>query len=204
MAWQDSRFSGGLRDAIAVSVSRDGGATWSAPVAASQSGAAAAFTPTLSVRADGLVGLMYFDLRPDTTDTRTLLAASWLATSRDGIAWTDTVVWDRFDMAQAPNARGLFLGDYMGLVNDGNQFLPLLALSSTDTSNRNDIYLLRVTPSTAAASAAASAAAAIIERPLSESEFQARRQAFTQRVMEQRIPDWGRRVGLRAPAARQP
>ena len=199
VAWQDSRFSGGNRDAIAVSRSLDAGLSWSAPVAASSSGTAAAFTPTLSVRADGLVGLMYFDLRPDTADPGTLLAAAWLATTRDGTLWTDLVVWERFDMAQAPNARGLFLGDYMGLVSDGNQFLPLLALSSTDTSNRNDIYLLRVTPGTAAAAAALAA-----ERPLSEAEFQARRQAFTQRVMERRIPDWGRRVGLSTKAPRPP
>lgn len=84
--WQDSRFSGGLRDAIAVSRSSDGGATWSTPVHASHSGSAPAFTPTLHVREDGLVGLLYFDLRPDTADTGTLLAAAWLATSRDGLA----------------------------------------------------------------------------------------------------------------------
>jgi hypothetical protein len=33
LAWQDARFSGGLRDAIALSRSDDGGLTWSAPVA---------------------------------------------------------------------------------------------------------------------------------------------------------------------------
>ena len=99
-------------------------------------------------------------------------------------------------MAQAPNARGLFLGDYMGLVSAGSQFLPLLALSSTDTTNRTDVYLLRLTPAAAAAQGVAPTA-----QPLSEAEFQARRQAFTQRVMEQRIPDWGQRVRLAAPGA---
>ena len=199
VAWQDSRFSGGIRDAIAVSRSLDGGLSWSAPVAASNSGAAGAFTPTLSVRADGLVGLLYFDLRPDTADAGTLLAASWLATTRDGTNWGDSVVWGRFDMAQAPNARGLFLGDYMGLVSDGNQFVPLLVLSSTDTGNRNDVYLMRVTPGSAAV-----ATAAALPEPLSEAEFQARRQAFTQRVMERRVPDWGRRVGLSTIGPRRP
>ena len=196
LAWQDSRFSGGLRDAIAVSRSLDGGSTWSAPVAASSSGTAAAFTPTLHVREDGLVGLMHFDLRPDTSAPQTLLAAAWLATTRDGVTWAETPVWNPFDMAQAPNARGLFLGDYMGLVSAGSQFLPLLALSSTDTTNRTDVYLLRLTPAAAAAQGVAPTA-----QPLSEAEFQARRQAFTQRVMEQRIPDWGQRVRLAAPGA---
>jgi hypothetical protein len=197
LAWQDSRFSG--RDAIAVSRSLDGGITWSAPVAASNSGAAAAFTPTLHVREDGLVGLVYFDLRPDTSATVTLLAAAWLATSRNGVSWSETPVWNPFDMAQAPNARGLFLGDYMGMVSVGSQFLPLLALSSTDTSNRTDVYLLRITPSATSARLPGP-----FELPLSEAEFQVRRQAFTQRVMEQRGPDWGRRVRLSgtAPFAR--
>ena len=199
VAWQDSRFAGGVRDAIAVSRSSDGGATWSTPVEASHGGTAPAFTPTLHVREDGLVGLLYFDLRPDTADTGTLLAASWLATSRDGLSWTDTVVWNPFDMAQAPNARGLFLGDYMGLVSSGNRFLPLVVLSGTDLNNRNDAYLLPVTPSTTSAAVASTVAAPV--QALSEAEFQARRNAFTQRVMEQRLPDWGRRVRLQAPAS---
>ena len=194
VAWQDSRFSGGLRDAIAVSRSSDGGATWSTPVEASHGGTAPAFTPTLHVRDDGLVGLLYFDLRPDTADTGTLLAASWLATSRDGLGWADTVVWNPFDMAGAPNARGLFLGDYMGLVSSGNRFLPLVVLSGTDLNNRNDAYLLPVMP-------AAASATTLPVTALSEAEFQARRNAFTQRVMEQRLPDWGRRVKLKQPLA---
>lgn len=191
VAWQDSRFSGGLRDGIAVSRSLDGGLTWSPITQASNSGTAAAFTPTLSVRDDGLVGLMYFDLRPDTASASTLLAAVWLATSRDGVNWAEAPVWSGFDMAQAPNARGLFLGDYMGLVSDGASFVPLLSLSSTDLNNRTDIYLLRVNAGTTAARQTLSA-----ERPLSNTEFQARRQAFTQRAMERRVPDWGRRVKL--------
>ena len=193
VAWQDSRFSGGLRDAIAVSRSLDGGSTWSAPAMASRSGASAAFTPTLSVRDDGRVGLLYFDLRPDTTDTPALLAASWLASSSDGLAWDEAAVWNPFDMARAPNARGLFLGDYMGLVPDGARFVPLLTLSSTDLANRTDVYLLPVLPAGLALVQAAAGG------PGDDPAFEARRRAFTQRAMERRVPDWGRRVGLNPP-----
>ena len=94
--------AGVARNTVRVQRSTDGGTTWSTPVAASHSGTEPAFTPTLHVREDGLVGLLYFDLRPDTADTGTLLAASWLATSRDGLAWADTVVWTLFNLAQAP------------------------------------------------------------------------------------------------------
>ncbi len=191
VAWQDSRFGGGTRDAIVVSRSTDGGSTWSAPVAASNSGTSPAFTPTLTVRADGLAGLLYFDLRPDTADTSTLLSAAWLATSRDGTSWSETTVWNPFDLAQAPNAGGLFLGDYMGLVSSGNQFLPLVVLSSTDLANRNDVYLLPVTPTVSSAQAQGRP-----EANISEAEFQARRTAFTRRVMEQRVPGWGQRQDL--------
>ena len=75
LAWQDSRFAGGQRDAIAVSRFSDGGSTWSVPVQASHVGNAPAITPALHVREDGLVGLLCFDLRSDTADTATLLAA---------------------------------------------------------------------------------------------------------------------------------
>jgi hypothetical protein len=160
---------------------------------ASRSGNAAAFTPTLSVRDDGRVGLLYFDLRPDTADATTLLAASWLASSSDGQAWDETAVWNPFDMARAPNARGLFLGDYMGLVPDGARFLPLLTLSSTDLANRTDVYLLPVLPGGPAV------VAATAPGTVDDAAFQARRSAFTQRVMERRVPGWGRRVGLNPP-----
>ena len=206
VAWQDSRFSGGQRDAIAVSRSGDGGRTWSAPVAASRDLSVSAFTPTLHVRADGLVGLMYFDLRPDTAAPDTLLAAVWLGTTREGAAWGETPVWPAFDMTQAPNARGLFVGDYHGLASAGSEFLPLVALSSTDTSNRTDVYLLRIGPQAGggAAPSAAEHARALYGR-VGNDEFVARRQAFTRAAMERRLPDWAARVGwVERPSARAP
>src|SRR5262249_21909078 len=54
VTWQDARFSSGARDAIAVSMSNDGGLTWSAPAQASTSTTVAAFTPNIRVRSDGL------------------------------------------------------------------------------------------------------------------------------------------------------
>ena len=196
MAWQDSRFAAGARDAIALSRSTDGGATWSAPVAAGNSTAAVAFTPTLHVRDDGLAGLLYFDLRPNTADPGTLLAAAWLATTRDGSSWSELAVWNAFDMSQAPRAGGLFLGDYMGMTSAGADFRPLLVLAGLDTSNRTDVYLLRTTPEVASAAAAADTAAAMAQATIDEADFRARRTAFTRRVLERSVPDWGRRVGL--------
>ena len=198
LAWQDARFSGGQRDAIALSKSTDAGLTWSPPTAANRDLQVAAFTPTLSVRADGLVGLMHFDLRPNTADASTLFAAAWLLTSQGGVAWVETPVWPQFDLAGAPQAGGFFLGDYQGLVSAGADFLPLLAMSSVDLNNRTDIYPLRIAP-TAASSAAGQAqtrsqalrAASVGALPAAQ--FEQRQQAFTQRALAQR------RLGRPAP-----
>ena len=127
--WQDARFSAGLRDAIAVSRSTDGGRSWSAPLAVNRDPAVAAFTPTLRVRADGSVGLLHFDLRSNTADAATLLADLWLLTSRDGLSWTETAVARGFDLAWAPSVTGgYFLGDYQGLASAGATWLPLVVL----------------------------------------------------------------------------
>ena len=199
VAWQDARFSNGVRDAIAISRSVDGGASWSAPQAINRAAAAAAFTPAITVRADGLVGVLHYDLRNDTDDSATLLASVWLLASRDGTNWTETPVLGPFDMAQAPNARGLFLGDYFGLASAGMAFLPLITSAGLDSNNRTDIVSLRIEPATA--SAASSRARANTLRPPTAAEdarWRTATHAATLRAMERRMPGWAARVGARA------
>ena len=98
LAWQDARFSGGQRDAIALSRSSDGGRSWSAPVAVNRDASVAAFTPTLHVRGDGRIGLLHYDLRSNTTSTASLLADLWLLTSHDGVTWSETALKRGFDL----------------------------------------------------------------------------------------------------------
>lgn len=149
VAWQDGRASGGARDAILLSRSSDGGLSWSAPQAVNKRAEVAAFTPTLWVRADGVVGLTHFDLRDDTSDPATLLASHWLLTSHDGgSTWREAKVWGPFDLAPAPNARGLFLGDYMGLASRGESFYAVAALSQNDPNNRTEVFALSTLPAT--------------------------------------------------------
>jgi hypothetical protein len=198
-AWQDARFSGGLRDAIAVSRSSDGGRTWSEPLAVNREPAVAAFIPTLQVRADGVVGLMHYDLRSNTSSPATLEADLWLLTSRDGITWAENTVTRGFNLAGAPSATGgLFLGDYQGLTAAGNLFIPFAALSGSDSANRTDIHAVRIDPLLPGSVQTARVHAARAAQPqpaaVSEAEFSLRRHQAIQRAMERRIPGWRRLV----------
>ncbi len=202
VAWQDSRFSGGQRDAIAVSCSTDAGLTWSAPVAVNRDPDVAAFTPSVNVRADGMVGVTHYDLRPNTTATDTLLAGAWLLTSRDGVTWTETTVWSPFDLGGAPRVdAGLFLGDYQGLVSTATAFQPLLAMSSSAAANPTDVFLMNFDGLAVTAQRAHASRQALAAPPgaLGETAMRQRVNENTVRSMERRLPGWSRRMGATAP-----
>jgi Neuraminidase (sialidase) len=140
--WQDSRFSSGARDGIALSRSTDGGLTWSAPVRVNAQPAVAAFTPTVHVRSDGVIGVSYFDFRSNTASAATLPTDYWLATSTDGQTFTETHVTGPFDLDLAPSADGLFLGDYQALVSMGAEFRPFFVKSTAaGLANRTDVFM---------------------------------------------------------------
>lgn len=141
VVWQDSRFSGGLRDGIAFSQSQDGGFTWSNPVRINSDNNVQAMIPTVHVRADGIIGVSYYDLRSNTSDPATLLTDYWLATSSDGINWSESRITETFDYTTAPFAGGYFIGDYQTLVSSNNIFIPFFVkTNSGDFSNRTDVF----------------------------------------------------------------
>ena len=156
--WQDSRFSGGARDGIAFSRSLDGGLTWTMAVRVNRFTNVAAFVPAVTVRADGTYGVSYYDFRNNTDDASTLLTDYWLARSTDGVTWLERHITGPFDLAIAPNAEGLFLGDYQGLTSIGSVFLPFYVQTNTgNLANRTDVF------STLASFAAANAARTDVE-----------------------------------------
>ena len=65
-----------------------------------------------------------------------------------GATWSEeTHIAGPFDMKTAPDARGLFVGDYEGLTAVGNSFLPFFVqANSGNTSDRTDMYSTRVGP----------------------------------------------------------
>jgi hypothetical protein len=144
VVWQDGRFSG-LRDGIALARSMDGGLTWSSPARINSDLSVPAFTPQVHVRADGMIGVTYFDLRSDTADGKTILTDYWLARSTDAVSWSESRVDGPFDISTAPRAAGaFFLGDYMGLASAATTFLPLYIRTTGNLANRTDVFLARI------------------------------------------------------------
>jgi hypothetical protein len=141
-AWQDARFSLGAHDGVALSRSTDGGLTWSVPVRVNAQPTVAAFTPIVHARADGVIGVSYFDFRNNTASAATLPTDYWLATSTDGATFTETHITGPFDLDLAPNADGLFLGDYQALVSVGAEFRPFFVkATAAGASNRTDVFM---------------------------------------------------------------
>jgi hypothetical protein len=162
--WQDERFDlPQQHDSIALSTSTDGGRTWTQAVKVNKtptdipSGNQHAFTPAVDVAEDGTVSVSYYDFRNNTPDLNTLPTDYWMVHCHPATAdcsqgsqygneirLTDT----SFDMEKAPVARGYFVGDYEGLVNDigdeGADFAPFF--SQTHADDPASIFFGRVGP----------------------------------------------------------
>lgn len=214
VVWQDARFNGGAFDSIAISRSTDNGVTWSAPTRVSAVGVAA-FTPSVHVRANGDVGVSFYDLRNNTA-AASLPADYWLARSSDGgVTWNETRVATSFDLTTAPQAAGAyFLGDYQALVSRSNVFVPFFVRTTGDLTNRTDVFAAPAVSITAAASQPSAMQMAVLRR-VRRSEVAARaipgdfrmteslqRDVGLQleRSMRWRVARWGERT-MRAPTA---
>ena len=198
IVWQDARFTGGAHDAIAFSRSLDGGLTWSPPVAINVNQTVAAFEPAVAIADDGTYGVTYYDLRSNTASAATLPTDYWLARSSDGFAWREARVGAPFDLATAPVADGLFLGDYQGLAVAGTSFIPFFTQTTGDPANRTDIFT--------ALSTGVSTAKAQIEFAATFAPPLAMTPALAQRIsdnivrmMEARVPGWSATRGLAPP-----
>jgi hypothetical protein len=156
--WQDTRFSG--VDEVALSMSSDGGVTWSAPIKVNQTprnpnpADEQAFVPQVQVAADGSVAVTYYDFRFNDpspgvpTDAWIVRCASDCG---NPASWHDEARLSpaSFDIEQAPAARGpfgFFLGDYEGLTSVGNTFITVFAQVNGSPTNRTDVFETRVAP----------------------------------------------------------
>lgn len=135
--WMDARFDGGLaqvdHDSIAFTQSTDGGLTWSTPIKVNKTPTTEpnydqqAFTPSVHADPSGRVTVTYYDFRNNTADLGALETDYFAVTCEsqaescaDPASWEETrITPESFDIRDAPYARGYFLGDYMGLDDDG-------------------------------------------------------------------------------------
>lgn len=163
LVWQDVRFSG--VDAVAFSMSTDAGNTWSRPIAINQTPRSRnelrqqAFVPSIEVGAGGQLVATYYDFRFDSADNReatdfwAVLCSPGTEDCRRPRNWGDELRLTprSFNLLNAPEARGLFLGDYMGLVAAGDRVLP--AFGIPPENNRTNIYTrpIDLQPNTVAA-----------------------------------------------------
>ena len=161
VVWQDSRF--GPRSSIAFTQSLDGGFTWSTPIqvnatppadAGEPAGNTQAFDPMVQVLDDGTIGVFYYDFRNNTDDDgATTPTDAWLIHCHPttATACTDAANWApsdevqitdaSFDSREAPVARGFFLGDYVGLGEDGSSFFPFFPIAKDQSTNPTDIHV---------------------------------------------------------------
>jgi hypothetical protein len=153
VVWQDSRFRG--VDEIALSMSTDGGFTWTAPIKVNQTpsssiaGNQQAFVPNIRVAGDGTVAVTYYDFRNNDANPG-VPTDYWIVHCHS--ACSDAANWGEegrlssasFDIEQAPAARGpfgYFLGEYQGLTSIGNSFLPVfIQVNNGNSANRTDVF----------------------------------------------------------------
>ena len=200
--WQDARFSGGARDGIALSRSVDGGLTWSVPLQINSVPSTPAFTPSVHVRANGTIGVSYYDFRSNTSDPATLPTELIFARSADGLTWQENRLTAAFDLATAPLARGLFIGDYQALTSANNVFIAVyVRTNSGDTNNRTDVFAVAARSLPLAARPASGTARAFRAMPAPavspDADFRQRVHENIVRIMERRVPGWSQRLTAR-------
>jgi BNR/Asp-box repeat. len=154
VVWQDASFSG--VDEIAFSMSTDNGQTWSTPIKVNQtprSSTAAnqqAFVAGVHVTPNGTVAVTYYDFRNNDPNPG-VPTDYWIVHCHSDCAspasWTgneNRLTTTSFDIEQAPAARGpfgYFLGEYEGLTNIGNAFVPVfVAVNNGNPANRTDVF----------------------------------------------------------------
>ena len=122
LAWADARWTG--VDQATIMISRDKGATWTAPARVTDGpDNAPAFTVSVAANAQRGVAVSYYSLQNDTR--RRFLADQYVRISEDGARTFQPsirVTRSSFDVRFAAQAGANFLGDYIGLTGAGDRF----------------------------------------------------------------------------------
>jgi len=172
LAWSDVRFTvtnaPPFRNQIVLAASFDGGLTWTRPRLASSNLATQAFTPSLAVNKHGVLAVSYFDFTFDTLGGP-LATDRWMTTSADGgTSFTPRrrLTEQSFDMRMAPDASGLFVGDYEGLAPAKRRFDDVfVAANNGKPANRTDVFSVAPPSLTTATPEVAAPSATVVRAP---------------------------------------
>jgi hypothetical protein len=108
------------------------------------------FLPVIAVAHDGTVGVTYYDDRRDILGDDVYRNDLWFAQSHDGgSSWGETHVAGPFDLRTALlrkiPVRGLFVGDYTGLVPLRHGFGAAFALTEPEArAGGSDLFFTRL------------------------------------------------------------
>jgi hypothetical protein len=143
MTWADGL--GTNTNKIVLSRSTDGGRHWSAPTVVSHHDAAQSFNDAVTVGNDGELAVLYYDTARNNDAVPGIPTDVYLRHSADGgRTWSTPQLLTSFDFANAPIARGLFVGDYQGLAPIGDNDLLAFFGATGNTLNSSNVLSIRL------------------------------------------------------------
>jgi hypothetical protein len=141
--WADGL--GGSTNKIVLSRSTDGGRHWSTPTVVSHNNAAQSFNHAVEVAHDGELAVLYYDDERNDNTTPGIPTDVYLRHSDDGgRTWSDPQLLASYDFANAPIARGYFVGDYQGLAAIGAKDLLAFFGVAGATPETADVMSIRL------------------------------------------------------------
>ena len=142
--------------AIGIVSSSDGGRTWTRPLRIDKAppsgphGNGQAFTPGISVTANGTIAVSYYDMRlntgaPGVPTERWMVTCRGRACTRQAMDWAEQPVLGPFNLEQAAlTSKGYFLGDYMGQTAVRNTVLAITTATTAIPGNQQNEYFQQV------------------------------------------------------------
>jgi hypothetical protein len=143
MTWADGL--GTSTNKIVLTRSTDGGRHWSAPTVVSHHNAAQSFNHAVTVGNDGELAVLYYDDARNNDATPGIPTDVYLRHSADGgRTWSTPQLLTSFDFANAPIARGYFVGDYQGLTPIGDNDLLAFFGAAGNAPNTSNVLSIRL------------------------------------------------------------